>query len=166
MCVEQRCCTIRFAAQVPPLWTCFSCSESGLWSSLRFGYLTVIIPIVCRVLHPIGLQSRFDDPLWNDVQNLNRYVVEVIYSLIRLNAQSPIDQANANERTTSVFIGSFITAVVLCNLAYYPRVIHSLNKSIKGSRALLLLLPEDVITSVKVLKDTMTAFTKALTAVQ
>ena len=90
----------------------------------------------------------------------------MIYTLIGLNAQTPIDRADANQRTTSVVVGCFITAVVLCNLAYYPRVIGSLNKSIKGSRALLLLLPEDVIASVKVLKDTMLTFTKSLTAVQ
>ena len=45
---------------------------------------------------------------------------------------------------------------------YYPSVIRSLNTSIKGNRALLLLLPEDVVSSVKALKETMAALTKKL----
>ena len=49
-------------------------------------------------------------------------------------------------------------------LVFCPRVRSVLNKSIKGNRALLLLLPEDVINGVKILKDTMSEITKKLTA--
>ena len=135
-------------------------------STLAFDYKLRLVSADLCIVYLRRRQSRFDDPLWDDIQMLNGYIIEVVYSLIALNAQSPIDSAEANQRTTSLIVGCFISAVVVCNLVYYPRIIGSLNKSIKGSRALLLLLPEDVIGSVKVLKETMMAFTKALNAVQ
>ena len=46
--------------------------------------------------------------------------------------------------------------------AYYPRIIESLNRSIKDNRSLLLLLPEDVVHGVKALRETMIALSKKL----
>ena len=56
-----------------------------------------------------------------------------------------------------------IAVCVLCGIHQpYRFIISRLNRSIKGNRALLLLLPEDVIHSVRVLRETMAALAKRL----
>ena len=89
---------------------------------------------------------------------------EILGTLITLHAQTPIDRAATNDKLLSTVIGLFVTGVVLCNVVYYPMVIRVLNKSIKGTRALLLLLPDDVITGIRVLKEAMVAITKKLSS--
>ena len=49
-----------------------------------------------------------------------------------------------------------------CVQVYFPRVIESANRCVKDDRALLLLLPNDVVHGVKQLRDTMSALGKRL----
>ena len=86
---------------------------------------------------------------------------EVFQSLTDL--RGAIDSpAAVVSRTRSVLTAVFIVVAVWCNVAYYPTVINRLNKSIKNTRSLLLLLPEDVVHGVKALRETMTELTKRL----
>ena len=86
---------------------------------------------------------------------------EILQTLINLRPSLATQQAAVSQIRTMI-TAIFITIVVLGNVFYYPAIITSLNKSIKCSRALLLLLPEDVIRGVKVLHDTMLTLSKNL----
>ncbi len=112
------------------------------------------------------LQHRFADPMWSDIQQLSIHIKDIIYNLIDLHAEAPRERASANDKAMSAAVGFFIAGVVLCNLIYYPAVLGTLNHSIKGTRSLLLLLPEDVVSGVRVLKETVMAITKKLGAYQ
>ena len=114
-----------------------------------------------RLCLPLG-QARFLDPLWDQVQQLSIYIKEVYDTLVTLHSMSPASVAANHTRITSLIVALFIVAVAVCNIVYFPLIIRALNKSIKGNRALLLLLPSDVVTSVPMLKETMTALTKKL----
>ncbi len=52
--------------------------------------------------------------------------------------------------TTSGWVYILVVFTVLCALIYYPVYIRMLNSSIKVNRALLLLVPVDVVDSVQV----------------
>ncbi len=102
--------------------------------------------------------------MWDDVQLLSKYIEEILESLIRLHTEVPAARASSNNKTVSALVGFFVASVVIASLLYFPSIINSLNKSIKGNRALLLLLPEDVISGVRVLKDTMQELAKRLSS--
>ena len=106
-------------------------------------------------------QARFTDQRWHDFYQLADRFHEIFQTLINLRPSLATQQASVSQMRTTI-TAFFITIVVLCNLFYYPIIISSLNKSIKCSRALLLLLPEDVIRGVKVLRETMAALSKRL----
>ena len=108
-------------------------------------------------------QARFQDPLWPEIQLLSVYIKEVVNALVDLHTQTPVSIVANHARTTSIVLAGFVLCSFGCSVAYFPAVIRSLNKSIKGNRALLLLLPNDVITAVPVLKDTVSTLTKRLT---
>ena len=107
------------------------------------------------------VQSRFQNPQWSDFAALSAAIKEIFQALISLRASLEQQQAASSQTTTTV-TAFFIVMVVLANVAYYPVIISRLNRSIKGNRALLLLLPEDVIHSVRVLRETMAALAKRL----
>ena len=107
-------------------------------------------------------QARFQSPLWEEFSQLSANVKEVFQTLIDLRSGLPTAVQQSVSKTSSVITAFFVVCIVLCNLLYYPSLVTSLNKSIKGNRALLLLLPEDVIHSVKVLRETMAALSKKL----
>jgi hypothetical protein len=73
---------------------------------------------------------------------------EALDTLVALHAEVPVNRVDAYQRLVSTVVGFFITAVVLSNVLYFPSITSKLNKSIKGNRALLLLLPEDVVSGV------------------
>ncbi len=107
-------------------------------------------------------QARFLQQGWADFQNLSEYMTEILLKLIELHSEGPERKAAEYARTETTAIAFFILAVIACDLAFYPTVTRRLNQSIKGTRALLLLLPEDVVTSVPTLKETMLTITKRL----
>jgi hypothetical protein len=95
-------------------------------------------------------QARFEDPTWVHVDEIASYMQEIYQYCIsaRLNAPEAAQAAARKGMTTLVTV--FVVAVALCAMVYYPSIIRNLNVSIKANRALLLLMPEDVVTSVKV----------------
>ena len=107
------------------------------------------------------VQARFADPRWRDFYLLADRFHEILQALIDARPSLAVQEVAVSQIRTMI-TAIFITIVVLCNLFYYPAIITSLNKSIKCSRALLLLLPEDVIRGVKVLHETMLTLSKNL----
>ncbi len=95
-------------------------------------------------------QARFNDPLWVQVDELTSYIQEVFQTLIDLRLGGPANKNRQAQKDISTRTAVFIVLVTLCAALYYPSLIRALNVSIKGNRALLLLLPEDVVSSVKV----------------
>ncbi len=89
---------------------------------------------------------------------------QILLKLIQLRSEAPAQYAASYSRSTTATVTFFILAVIACNALYYPAVTRRLNDSIKGTRSLLLLLPDDVVVSVPTLKQTMLAITKRLTA--
>ena len=95
-------------------------------------------------------QARFNDIMWVHVDEMVFYIHEVFQRLIDVRLDLPRAQQAAARQEMATRASLFVVGVSLCALLYYPSVIRALNKSIKGNRALLLLLPEDVVSSVKV----------------
>ncbi len=67
-------------------------------------------------------------------------------------------------RTLTLASALFCVVVGLSGLVYYPFVIHNLNASVKRNRTLLMLVPGEVISGVKTLKEDIAALTKRLNA--
>ena len=106
-------------------------------------------------------QTRLDDELWTDFCQVSVVMQEVFQALTGL--RNNIDAPSAVVgQTRSILTAVFITMIVWCNIVYYPTVVTSLNKSIKNTRSLLLLLPEDVVHGVRALRETMTELSKRL----
>jgi hypothetical protein len=53
-------------------------------------------------------------------------------------------------------------AVVVIYCRYYPLMVRSLNSSIKGNRAMLRLVPPDVVNKVPILHETVSALVKKM----
>jgi hypothetical protein len=100
--------------------------------------------------------------MWTHVDQLATSIQEAYQYLIDVRLHMPVQLQQESRSFVASLTAAFIVFVVLCAVVFYPNVIRSLNVSIKGNRALLLLLPEDVVASVKVLKETMGALTKKL----
>jgi hypothetical protein len=100
--------------------------------------------------------------MWAQVDELASTIQQVYQYLIDVRLHAPVKLQQENRRFIASLTAPFIAFVALCAVFFYPNVIRGLNVSIKGNRALLLLLPENVVASVKVLKGTMAALTKKL----
>ncbi len=88
---------------------------------------------------------------------------EVYRAMIDFNFKVPEENRKTFRKAITTRTVLFIAFLTACMLVYYPLVIRSLNRSIKGNRALLVLVPEDVVPSVKALKDALAALVKKLT---
>ncbi len=108
------------------------------------------------------VQARFDDPMWEDFVQLSARMKEVFEVLVTMHSTSLVDMQDTASRVFGTATAAFVCLVFFCDVVYYRSIIHSLNRSIKGNRALLLLLPEDVVHNVNVLRDTMATLTKKL----
>ncbi len=84
------------------------------------------------------------------MSQLSSLLLEVCAYLIDNNLQDPVARQRGVDKITSAYTGIMVSFIVLCALLYYPRVTRRLNESVKANRALLLLLPEDVVQGVKV----------------
>jgi hypothetical protein len=100
--------------------------------------------------------------MWAQVDELASNIQEVYQYLIDVRLQAPAELQQESRSLIASLTAVFIVFVAFCGIGFYPNVIRNLNVSIKGNRALLLLLPEDVVASVKVLRETMAALTKKL----
>ncbi len=106
--------------------------------------------------------ARFTDQQWDDFYQLSLRLVEICQAEVSIRDEVPKTLVQAMTNFTSSMSGVLIAMLVLCNLLYFPYIIGRLNKSAKCNRSLLMLLPQDVLSGVKVLKDMMSAFTKQL----
>ena len=108
------------------------------------------------------LVRRFEDQQWDDFYQLSVFLVEICQSEIDIHDTVPTSLAQSMSSITSILSGFLIVTLVMCNVVYFPVIINRLNRSAKYNRALLLLLPQDVLTGVKVLKEMMSTLTKRL----
>jgi hypothetical protein len=107
--------------------------------------------VVLAVIYCLGgAQARFSDPLYADVSRLSQLLLEVCTYLIDTSLQDPKIHQRAVGKLASVYTAVIVVFICVCAIAYYPRITKRLNESVKGNRALLLLLPEDVVQGVKV----------------
>jgi len=58
--------------------------------------------------------------------------------------------------------GIYVAAVVVVYLALYRPLVHSMDVTIKRSRAMLLLFPGEVVHSVVAIRNTMAAYAKGV----
>ena len=72
---------------------------------------------------PCRVQARFEDPLWDEVQQLSGYIKEILGTLVTLHKQTPVTKASSNTKTTTAVVGFFVAGVVVCNAMYFPNVI-------------------------------------------
>ncbi len=79
-------------------------------------------------------------------------------------AALPEDIERSATRSLTLASTLFCVVVGLSGLVYYPFVIHNLNASVKRNRALLMLVPGEIICGVKTLKEDIVALTKRLNA--
>lgn len=140
--------------------------KKGLFSALQ-SYSGLMLQLLDKRGAANGneaaVQARFQDPLWSHYDQLQSNVQEILQTLVDLRKEVPKDRRGADGRALAAATAVFVTSMALCNVIYFPRIVNGLNRSIKGTRFLLLLLPEDVITGVKAVTDTMAALTKKLT---
>ncbi len=118
--------------------------------------------LLLSLLPHFSPQARFTDQLWTDFNAVCVQLDMVLLHLESLRMAAPAVRQQSANKAVSTMAAFFIVLLIVTNCLYFPRIIGRLNKSIKGNRALLLLLPEDVIASVKVLKETMTQLSKKL----
>lgn len=139
--------------------------QKGLFSAIQ-SFSNLVIELLDKRRLANGdfavVQARFVDQLWTDVDELGACIQESFQFLINSRKELPVETQTASSKSQSTRTSAFVVFIALCALVYYPSVIRNLNTSIKGNRALLLLLPEDVVSSVKALKETMAALTKKL----
>jgi hypothetical protein len=111
---------------------------------------------------PETTQARFSESRWAQVDELAWYMKQVFQALVDVRLEEPAHIQAREHRQALLWTMAFVCFTVVCVIGYYPVMLRNLNASIKTNRALLLLVPEDVVRSVSLLKETLVELTKKL----
>ena len=90
------------------------------------------------------------------------FMTEAFQTEVNLRRDIPASQASSNVSFTNATSAVLIAAMVLFTWLYVPWLVRRLNRSMKSNRALLVLLPADVVAGGRVLRAMVTSWTKKL----
>ena len=115
---------------------------------------------VCRLRRVV--QARFADPMVDEALRLAALLKEAAASIITLHSAAPASLVAASSRMTALTVGMLVVVLALLTVVYFPVVIGLLNRSVKGGRGLLTLLPPEIVLGTPALRETVASLTKRL----